>query len=95
MSISLDEVRHVATLSRIEMDEAEVEKFGAQLADIVAYIDKLTELDTAGVEPLTNASGLTSVLRCDTLQPSLDRDAALANSPAQSQGHYRVPRIIE
>ena len=95
MSISTQEVEYVANLSRIKLDPEALKTFAAQLGDIVAYIDKLNELDTSGVEPLTNASGLANVLRADELRPSLDRTQALANSPDQAEGHYRVPKVID
>ena len=95
MSISIEQVEHVAKLSRIRMDPESLGKFAAQLDAIVSYVDKLSELDTSDVEPLTNASGLSNVFRPDELRPSLARETALANSPAQTHGHYRVPKVIE
>lgn len=95
MSISVEQVEHVAKLSRISMDPESLSTFAAQLDAIVSYVDKLSELDTSGVEPLTNASGLTNVFRPDEPRPSLPRDSALSNSPAQTHGHYRVPKVIE
>ena len=95
MEITVDLVEYVAKLSRLNVDPDELPQFASQLADIVAYIDKLEELDTDGVEPLTNVSGLTNVLRPDNPRPSLARDDALKNSPQQTGGCYRVPRVVQ
>ena len=95
MSIGREQVEYVANLSRIWLDEEEKDTFARQLADIVSYIDKLNELDTSDVEPLTNVSGLTNVFREDKLRPSFERDDMLRNSPKQAYGYYQVPKIIE
>ena len=95
MRIDHKQAEYVANLSRLSMSDDELDKFAEQLSGIVTYFDKLDELDTDNVEPLTNPSGLANALRADELKPSLPRDAALANSPAQAAGHYRVPQVIE
>jgi len=93
--ISREDVEHVARLSRLALSDAEVERMREQLSGILAYIDKLRALDTAGVEPTSHAVPLVNVMRDDDTRPCLPPDAALANAPDRSGGFFRVPRIIE
>jgi aspartyl-tRNA(Asn)/glutamyl-tRNA(Gln) amidotransferase subunit C len=93
--ITRKDVEYVAALSRIDLDEAEKERFTHQLAKIVEYVDKLNELDVSGVEPMSHAVDLRNVMREDTPRPSLGRDDALANAPARQDGFFKVPRVIE
>ncbi len=95
MRIDPQQAEYVAGLSRLKMSPAELEKFAAQLSEIVSYFDKLNELDTSDAEPLTNPSGGENVFRPDAPRPSLPREQALANSPEQTRGCYRAPRVIE
>lgn len=95
MKISRDEVKHVANLARLRFDEEELEKFTDQLNAILTYIDKLNELDTSEVEPTYHVLDLVNVFREDQVQPSLPREAALANAPERADGFFQVPRIIE
>jgi aspartyl-tRNA(Asn)/glutamyl-tRNA(Gln) amidotransferase subunit C len=93
--ISREDVEHVARLSRLALSEAEVERMREQLSGILAYIDTLRALDTAGVEPTSHAVPLVNVMRDDDPRPCLPPDVALANAPDRSDGFFRVPRIIE
>jgi aspartyl-tRNA(Asn)/glutamyl-tRNA(Gln) amidotransferase subunit C len=94
MALTRDEVLHVATLARLSLEPAEIDVFTRQLNDILAYVEKLQELDTAGVTPLAHVIPLANVLREDRATPGLDRDRALQNAPAQEDGAFLVPRII-
>jgi aspartyl-tRNA(Asn)/glutamyl-tRNA(Gln) amidotransferase subunit C len=94
MALTRDEVLHVATLARLSLEPAEIELFTRQLNDILAYVEKLQELDTSGVPPLTHVVPVSNVFREDTVTPCLDRDAALDNAPAKEAGAFLVPRII-
>ena len=93
--ISREDVEHVARLSRLALSEAEAERMREQLSGILAYIDTLRGLDTAGVEPTSHAVPLVNVMRDDDTRPCLPPDAALANAPDRSGEFFRVPRIIE
>jgi aspartyl-tRNA(Asn)/glutamyl-tRNA(Gln) amidotransferase subunit C len=93
--ITREDVEHVARLSRLALGEAEAERMREQLDGILAYIDKLRALDTAGVEPTSHAVPQLNVMREDQLHASLSQDAALANAPDRSDAFFRVPRIIE
>ena len=93
--ITRKEVEHVARLARLELTEEEKERMTAQLDSILAYIDKLNELETSTVEPTTTVIPMVSVMREDETRPSLDQDEALANAPDRADVYFRVPRIIE
>lgn len=89
------DVEHVAHLSRLALSEEERERFGAQLASILDYVEKLKELDTSGVEPTSHVIEMSNVMREDALRPPLPRDEALMNAPDGTEEFYRVPKIIE
>lgn len=88
-------VEHVAHLARLRLSEEEKEKFGVQLSSILAYVEKLDELDTSGVEPTSHVLTIDNVMREDGLSPSLSADEALLNAPDRADNFYRVPKIIE
>ena len=93
--IDRKDVEHVARLTRLALTDAELERMREQLDAILAYIDKLRELDVEGVEPTSHAVPLVNVMRDDDLTPSLSQEAALANAPDRAGELFRVPRIIE
>ena len=79
--ISREEVQHVARLARLALTDEELERMREQLDAILAYIDKLRELDVEGVEPTSHAVPLVNVMRDDEITPVLSQEAALANAP--------------
>ena len=93
--ITLAEVEHVARLARLDLSPEEKERMRAQLDAILAYIDKLRELDTADVEPTSHAIPVTNVMREDEIRPSFPREEMLANAPELDGDFFRVPKIIE
>ena len=93
--ISQQDVEHVARLARLALSGAEVDRMREQLSGILAYIDTLRALDTAGIEPTSHAVPLVNVMREDDTRPCLAQDEALANAPDRSGAFFRVPRIIE
>ena len=95
MKITRQEVAHIAHLARLEFSGQELESFTGQLNDILGYFDKLTEVDTASVEPTSHAVKIVNVFREDQAVPSVPREAGLANAPEQEKGLFRVPKIIE
>jgi aspartyl-tRNA(Asn)/glutamyl-tRNA(Gln) amidotransferase subunit C len=92
--IEADLVRHIGKLSRIELDEAQVEPLRRQLAAILEYFDKLQQLDTSKVEPLVHAVELSNVLADDSPAKSLSPDEALANAPERDGDFFKVPKVI-
>lgn len=95
MKLSTSDVEYVAKLARLEVTEAEKEKFTAQLNDILLYIDKLNELDTQGVAPMTHAIAVTNAFREDKIAESLGTQKALANAPDARGEFFRVPKVID
>ena len=95
MKLSISDVEYVAKLARLEVTDAEKEKFTAQLNDILLYIDKLNELDTKGVAPMTHAIAVTNAFREDRVMESLGTQRALANAPDARGEFFRVPKVID
>ena len=95
MSVHEIDVKYVAHLARIELSPGEERQFGAQLGQILAYIEKLNQLDVSGIEPTAHAVPLLNVVRPDQVQPSLDNQEALRNAPAKANGLFLVPKIVE
>ena len=95
MKISSREVEYVANLARLEITERETEKFTAQLNDILLYIDKLNELDTKGVEPMSHAIAVTNAFREDKIMNSIGTETSLANAPDGRGEFFRVPKVID
>ncbi len=93
--ISREEVLHVARLARLTFSETEVERFTEQLSAILTYMEKLEELDTAGVEPTSHVLPLSNVFKPDEVHPSWERDQITAGGPSIEHGHYKVPKIVE
>jgi aspartyl-tRNA(Asn)/glutamyl-tRNA(Gln) amidotransferase subunit C len=95
-SIDKSTVKHVAHLSRLELDEKELETYSGQLASILSYINKLNEIDTKNVTPTSHAiASLKNVFRKDVLKPSLDAKEVLKNAPSKEGAFFKVPQIIE
>lgn len=93
--ISRDEVAYVANLARLTLDGESVTRFTAQLNDILLYMDKLGEVDTTGIEPISHAIARTNAFRSDTVTASLPIEASLANAPDAKKGCFQVPKVIE
>ena len=88
-------VKYVAHLARLELTPAEEKKFGEQLGHILEHIEQLKRLDVSNVEPTAHAVPLVNVTRPDEVTPSLAREDALRNAPAQRDGLFIVPKIVE
>ncbi len=95
MSADQVDVKYVAHLARLALTAEEEQKIGAQLANVLGYIEKLKEVDVSNVEPTAHAFPLVNVTRPDEVRPSLPHEQALANAPAQSKGLFIVPKIVE
>ena len=94
MKITKEEVLHVAKLARLDVDEALIDKFAKQIGMILAYVDKLNQVETKGVAPTSHAISLTNAFREDNEQDVFDKDAALANAPEKENGSFVVPKVI-
>ena len=89
------DVKYVAHLARLALSPEEEKKIGAQLSQILGYIEKLNELDVSNVEPTAHAVPLVNVTRPDEVRPSLPTHEALRNAPAKANGLFLVPKIVE
>ena len=89
------DVKYVAQLARLSLTPDEEKKIGAQLGNILGYIEKLSELDVTNIEPTAHAVPLTNVTRADEVRPSLPHEEALRNAPRQAGGLFIVPKIVE
>jgi aspartyl-tRNA(Asn)/glutamyl-tRNA(Gln) amidotransferase subunit C len=94
MSLSRADVEKVSLLGRLKLSEAELDTMTEQLGRIVGYIEQLNELDTTNVEPMAHAIELHNIFAEDVIQPSLSREAALANAPKRDSECYRVPAVL-
>jgi aspartyl-tRNA(Asn)/glutamyl-tRNA(Gln) amidotransferase subunit C len=88
-------IKYVAQLARISLSAEEEQKLGAQLGQILGYIEKLKELDVSGVEPTAHAVPLVNITRADEIRPSIPNEDALRNAPAKANGLFLVPKIVE
>jgi aspartyl-tRNA(Asn)/glutamyl-tRNA(Gln) amidotransferase subunit C len=88
-------VKYVAHLARLALTPDEEKVIGDQLGNILTYIEKLKEVDVSGVEPTAHAFPLKNVTRKDEVRPSLSQEEALKNAPAQANGLFLVPKIVE
>jgi len=95
MSLSIEEVKHIARLARLDLDETEIQQFSQQLSDILVYADRLRQVDTGNIPPTASVLPPRSVLREDMATPGLTPAELLKNSPDTEQDQYRVPLILE
>ena len=94
MALTIKEVEHVALLARLQLKEEEKLVFTEQLSSILEYVDKLNELATDEVEPLTHILPVFNVFRSDEIKASSPREEILANAPLVEDGQYKVPKIM-
>ncbi len=95
MALTLDDVARIAHLARIEITDAEARRTLDQLNDIFALIAKMQAVDTSGVEPMAHPLGGGQRLREDAVTENGGREANMANAPAQQDGLFLVPKVIE
>ncbi len=95
MSISLNEVRHVARLARLELDETEILSFQGELNALLGHFADIQAIDSSGIEPISHAVAIQNVWSEDIPSQTLPRDRALRNAPVSRAGLFVVPVIIE
>jgi aspartyl-tRNA(Asn)/glutamyl-tRNA(Gln) amidotransferase subunit C len=96
--ITEEEVRRVAELGNLALTEEEIARMARDLSGILTHVDKLNEIDTSAVEPMSQVlydAGETATLREDRERPTLSNQDALANAPAAAAGYFKVPKVIE
>ena len=94
MHITRNDVVHVADLARLELNEAAVDRYVLQIAEILDYVALLNQVDTSGVAPTSHAIALNNAFREDRRQPQLLTDQALANAPRREDDCFVVPKIV-
>lgn len=94
MSVTLTEVERIAALAKLSFSDEEKAQFTEQFNQILAYVDKLNELDLSAVEPTSHVLAGPPLLRDDESRPSLTPDEALANAPRRTRNFFSVPKVI-
>ncbi len=96
MKLKKEDIEHVATLARLELTQEEKEKYGSQISDIFSYIDQLSEVDTKGVEPTAQVTGLENIYREDEIKvwDDKERQDALNQAPELEDGQVKVKRVL-
>ena len=95
MTIDLKTIKHISKLSRISVDDAKANKLAGDLNSIFDFIEKLNELNTDNVEPLTSVAETTLKLRADEVKSKNIRNQILKNSPEENEDFFVVPRVVE
>jgi aspartyl-tRNA(Asn)/glutamyl-tRNA(Gln) amidotransferase subunit C len=95
MKINKELLDKIAHLARLEFDEKDAEKMMTDMSAIVDWVDKLTEVDTTGVEPLTTMSFEINVMREDEVKEPLEHERPLRNAPKKDKDYFRVPKVID
>ena len=95
MTIDLKTIKHISKLSRISVDDAKANKLAGDLNSIFDFIEKLNELNTDNVEPLSSVAETTLKLRADEVKSKNIRDQILKNSPEENEDFFVVPRVVE
>ncbi len=98
MKITEKEVRYVADLANLSLSEEEIRKYCADLDEILAYAEKLNEVDTSQVEPMAQViypGDETGTLRQDTAKPAFSSQVALENAPLAGAGQFKVPKVFD
>lgn len=95
MSLTPEQVRHVASLARLSLSPDEVQRAQVELSAVLGAIEVISALDTSSVEPTTAMRDAAAPLRTDVVQPTLGTQVALANAPAREGTSFAVPKVIE
>ena len=92
--LSLDEVRHVAKLARLRLNDSQLEEYRTQLSAILDHIEKLSELDVTGIEPMAHPTKITNRLDEDQITPSMPLEGLLRNAPMVENRYLAVPKVL-
>ncbi|NPV85459.1 MAG: Asp-tRNA(Asn)/Glu-tRNA(Gln) amidotransferase subunit GatC [Anaerolineae bacterium] len=95
MRLTIEEVKHIAHLARLELSEDELQRFTEQLSEILDYAARLQELDTSHILPTSSVLPPRSMLRPDEVLPPLSPEEILRNAAASAQGQFKVPPVLE
>jgi aspartyl-tRNA(Asn)/glutamyl-tRNA(Gln) amidotransferase subunit C len=94
MPVTRKEIEHIAELARLKFTDAELENYTGKLNQILSYVEKLNELDTENIEPLSHPVESENIFREDIVKPSINRDEAFKNSPDHDNVFFKVPKVI-
>jgi aspartyl-tRNA(Asn)/glutamyl-tRNA(Gln) amidotransferase subunit C len=95
MKIDKETLAKIAHLARLEFDEKDADKMMQDMTNILTFVEKLNEVNTDGVEPLTTMSHEINALREDEVKPQMHHDLALKNAPKKDDDYFRVPKVLE
>ncbi len=95
MSLSPEQVRHIARLARLGIEDGEVDRFAGQLSEILDYFERLRQVDTEGVPPTAHTLPIHNVFRDDVPAPSMDPEETLANAPQREDDLFRVRAVLD
>lgn len=96
MSITKEQIKHVAKLSRLEFDEESIEVFTEKFSSVINYVEKLREVDTEGVKPTYHPHpSIRNVMREDEVKESLDREEVMKNAPENENGYVKIPKVLD
>ncbi|KAF0151503.1 MAG: aspartyl-tRNA(Asn)/glutamyl-tRNA (Gln) amidotransferase subunit C [Ignavibacteria bacterium] len=94
MSVTQKDVEYIALLAKLKFEQTELDNFTHHLNDILAYVEKLNELDTESIEPLSHPVENSNVFREDELKHSISTEESLKNAPDKTEEFFRVPKVI-
>lgn len=95
MSVSKEDVLHIAKLSKLNLTDEELEMYTNDLSSIVDFANQLSNIDVEGVKPTAHILKIQNVFRKDVMQPSYDREEILKNAPSKDAGCVSVPKVVE
>jgi len=95
MTLTREEVEHIAELAKLGLTDEEIERYRQQLSAILEYAQRLQELDTEAIPPTASVLALQNVMRPDEVRPSMPREEVLANAPDVQDGQFRVKAVLE
>lgn len=95
MALSQEDVQHIAELAKLNLTDTEIEQYGGQLSDILAYAENLSKLNTDAIPPTASVLPLRNILADDEVQSTLDRQVLLNNAPDTEAGQIRVKAILD
>ena len=95
MSVSKEDVKHIAKLSKLNLTQEELEKYTNELSSIVDFANELSNINVAGIKPTAHILDIKNVFRKDEVQPSYDREEILKNAPSKDAGCVSVPKVVE
>ena len=94
VSLSPEQVKKIAELARLELEESEVQKYAQQLSNILEFVEKLNKLDLSGIEPTAHAVSVATPFREDQTVPFQKQEAVLSGAPDREGPFFRVPKVL-